>query len=76
MEINIYIKTNRTKSGYARARLTRFMNYSNNKIRYSFQFYQTHKFFNTYKELRDYVMTNYETYKGYQMPEERDKFFS
>lgn len=49
----LLVKTNRTRCGEAKAEIHRFMNYSENKIKYSFKFYSTHKFFNTYKELRE-----------------------
>ena len=77
----IYIKTNRTRSGYAKGRLSRFMNYTDNKICYGFHFYQTNKFFDTYNELREYVENNYELLnfgKGmveYHLPEDRKEFF-
>ena len=48
----IYVKTNRTQKGYAKGEIHRFVNYSDNKICYSFRFYKTYKFFNTYRELR------------------------
>ena len=83
MVLNIYVKTNRTQKGYAKAELHRFMNYSDGKVCYSFKFYKTYKFFDTYKELRDFVESNYELliYKvcqgmvEYHLPENRNDFF-
>lgn len=82
MTRNIYIKTSRAKYGYARATITRFMNYTDNKICYSFQFYRTHKYFKTYNELRDFVESNYQLLSSemcrmveYHLPENRNEFF-
>lgn len=83
MTYNIYVKTKRTQSGYARARVSRFMNYSDNKICYSFKFYQTYKFFDTYKELREFIENNYKLLRydvcngmaEYHLPEDRKEFF-
>ena len=79
----IYVKTNKTQKGYAKGEIHRFMNYSDNKICYSFRFYKTYKFFNTYKELRDFVESNYELLKydfckgmvEYHLPENRKDYF-
>ena len=49
----------KTKRGHARATLTRFMNYSTNRICYGFQFYRDVKFFDHHKELREYVLEKY-----------------
>lgn len=59
MTLYIKLKTTRTKSGYANARVSRFMNYSRNRISYSFQFYSDYKFFDHHKELRSYVLDKY-----------------
>lgn len=83
MTYNIYIKTSRTRNGYAKGEVSRFMNYSDNKICYSFKFYSTYKFFDTYKELREFVeskfeLLQYEVCKGmieYRLPENRKEFF-
>lgn len=79
MKKGIRVKTNRTSSGIATAELSRFPNYSTMKWEYSFSFYRTRKFFDTYKELREYVETNYEMvdYSGneYHLPENRKEFF-
>lgn len=80
METLVSIKTNRAKRGYANGHIRRFMNYSTNKITYSFQFYQTHKFFKTYRELREFVESNYQMVTGwdnkeYHLPEDRHEFF-
>lgn len=58
----IYIKTNRAKCGYAKAELHKFITIKNDKKVwcYSFQFYSTHKFFNRYNDLKDYLLNNYE----------------
>ena len=77
----IYIKTNRTKSGIARAKLTRFVNYSIMRYKYAFRFYKTYKFFDTYKELKEYLEQNYIildviTLKPYTLPEHRKEFFN
>ena len=74
----IDIKTNRARRGYVRATIHRFVNYSTNKIAYSFRFYNTYKHFDTYKELREYVESNYQlhSYDGdYHMPIEMKDFF-
>lgn len=76
----ITVKTTRAKYGTASLKLSRFPNYSEKKWNYSCSFYNTTKFFDTYKELRDYVEANYEmvTWEGkeYHMPESRQEFFN
>ena len=56
MTKTIKVKTNRTSSGYACAKVTRFGLPKGNKwyICYSFKFYNKHEFFDTYKQLREY----------------------
>lgn len=76
----VYIKTSRTNAGYAKAEISRFPNYSVNKWQYSFKFYSTYKFFDTYSELKEFVDSNYQLFdtldqKNYKMPEKRDEFF-
>ena len=76
----VLIETKRTRSGYARAELHRFMNYSTGKVDYSFNFYNTCKFFNTYKEMQDYVESNYKMRdwegKEYHLPDNMRAFFN
>ena len=80
MERYIYIKTTRAKSGTARAKLTRFINYSAMRYIYAFHFYKTHKFFDTYKELKQYAEKNYKLVdisgNEYTLPEHRKEFFN
>ena len=80
----VYIKTDRAKRrGEAKGTIHKFMNYTTNKINYSFSFYNTRKYFDTYNELRDYVNNNYIMlgyYFGierieYKLPEKEREFF-
>ena len=86
MERQLYIKTNRTKYGYARATFKKFgIPKENGKWvnHYHFQFYSDDKYFNTYKELKEYVENKYQLYrdccigaKEYHLPEDRNEFFN
>lgn len=60
MTKHIQLKTLRSRSGYAYAKISRFANYSTNKIEYSFMFYNDHKFFGTHDELRSYALERYD----------------
>lgn len=60
MQLHLKLKTNRTRSGYANATLSRFMNYSTNRINYGFHFYSDCKFFNHHKEMRSYIIERYD----------------
>ena len=60
MTRHVRLKTNRTPSGYANATLSRFFNYSDNRINYGFQFYNDNKYFNHHNELRSYVLEKYD----------------
>lgn len=68
----IELKTTRTKYGTAWAKVSRFANFSTMTHQYSFQFYKDYKFFNTYNELRDYVLNKYD----YTLPEKRQQLFN
>lgn len=54
------LKTNRRASGYANAKLTRCFNETNNRWWYGFRFYSTFKFFYHHKELRQFILDNYD----------------
>ena len=60
MERKIELKTNRTRDGKAKARLYRYYNGSQNRIKYAFKFYGTFVSFNTHKELREYILANHQ----------------
>ena len=60
MTKTIKLKTTRTKSGYAKARLSRFMNFTNNKLCYTFSFYNVWKSFEKHNELRAYISETYD----------------
>lgn len=60
MEYSIKLKTTRTKDGYANASITKFFNYSDNKVQWGFRFYQTRKWFDSKRELLDWINNNYD----------------
>lgn len=60
MTLHVRLKTTRTKSGYARAKLSRYMNYSYGRIRYSFTFYDDFICFDHHDELRSYILERYD----------------
>lgn len=64
MTLHLKLKTTRTKSGYARAKVSRYFNPSNNRWRYTFQFYSVFKIFDHHKELRSYVLEQYDVDMG------------
>ena len=72
----IYVKTNRAKYGRAKMKLNRVMNYTSNRIFYSMRFYNIWKTFDTYSEMRDYILENYELENGYNIPESRKEMFN
>ncbi len=71
MERTIKLKTKRTNSGVATATLSRFFNYSTNKINYAFRFYSDYKFFKNHNALRLYILEKY----GYEIDEDRNRFW-
>lgn len=60
MTLHIDIKTTRTKSGKARATLSRFFNYSQNKVQYAFRFYNVWRVFDKHNELRSFILEAYD----------------
>ena len=59
MTLHLRLKTTRTSKGYANATLTRFMNYSSNRMCYGFHFYNLCLFFDYHRDLRQYILDNY-----------------
>ena len=59
MTLHLRLKTNRATGGYARAKLSRFWNYSTNRYRYTISFYNDFQAFNHHAELRSYVLEKY-----------------
>ena len=59
----IKVKTSRTRSGEARAKISRYLSSSNltgkKEIHYSFTFYRNFKWFQTHDELRNYIINEY-----------------
>lgn len=60
MTLHVKLKTKRTQSGYARAKVSRFMNYSTNRINYGFRFYNDVMYFDHHEELRSYILERYD----------------
>lgn len=71
MERAIKLKTSRTASGAATATLSRFFNYSTNRINYGFRFYGDCKFFKSHNALRAYIMEKY----GCEIDEDKAAFW-
>ena len=71
MERTIKLKTSRTASGTATATVSRFFNYSTNRINYSFGFYGDRKFFKSHHALRAYIMEKYD----YEIDEDKAAFW-
>ena len=71
MERTIKLKTNRTASKTATATVSRFFNYSTNRINYSFRFYGDCKFFKSHNALRAYIMEKY----GHEIDEDKARFW-
>lgn len=61
MTLHLRLKTNRATGGYARAKISRFWNYSMNKFRYTISFYSDFRAFNSHEELRSYILEQYDT---------------
>lgn len=86
MQKIVYIKTSRTARGYAAGTLSKYLSSKPNSNKwvyhYAFKHYKDYKFFNTYKELKDYVESKYslivvwDNNKEYHMPEEERLFFN
>lgn len=60
MTFNVRLKTNRRPSGYANAKVSRYFNASLGRPRYAFQFYNVCKYFDHHKELRQFILDNYD----------------
>ena len=59
MTLCLKIKTNRSKSGYANAKLSRHYLMFFGRYSYCFQFYNVCKFFKHHNELRSFVLEQY-----------------
>lgn len=59
------LKTNRSRTGKAKAEITRFYNFSQGKAEYAFEFYRKIKCFDTFKEAKAYMESNYEVVREY-----------
>ena len=59
MKLYIDIPTTRSKSGKAKATISRYKSVFDGRPRYTIQFYRDFKAFTHHKELRDYVMDKY-----------------
>lgn len=60
MTLHLKLKTTRTRTGYARAKVSRYMNYSYGRFRYSFTFYNDFEVFDSHHELRSYILERYD----------------
>lgn len=59
------LRTSRSKSGKARAEITKFFNYSQMKAQYAFEFYRDFKCFDTFDEAKAYMESEYEVIREF-----------